>query len=74
MHSVTSGNISDSVRLDGPGIKPRVGARFSAPVQTCLGAHSASCSVGSGSFPEIKRLGRGLDHPPPHLAPELKEE
>ena len=26
------------------------------------------------SFPGLKRTGRGLDHPPPNLAPRLKEE
>jgi len=33
---------------DGPGIP--VGARFSAPVQTGLGAQSASCTMGTGSL------------------------
>ena len=28
-----------------------VGTRFSAPVQTGPGAHPASCTVGTGSFP-----------------------
>jgi len=31
-----------------------VGARFSAPVQTGPGAHPASCTMGTGSFPEVK--------------------
>jgi len=39
--------------------------RFSAPLQTCPGAHIASCKMGAGSFPGVKRLGRGIDHPPP---------
>jgi len=30
------------------------GARFSAPVQTGLGAHTASCKMGTGSFPGVK--------------------
>jgi len=29
--------------------------------------------MGTGSFPRIKRPGRGVDHPPP-LAPRLKKE
>jgi hypothetical protein len=29
--------------------------------------------MATGSFPGIKRLGRGVDHPP-HLEPELKKE
>jgi len=50
-----------------------VGAIFSAPVQTGPGAHPANYTMGTGSFPGIKRPGRGVDHPPP-LAPNLKEE
>ena len=40
-------------------------ARFSAPVQTGPGAHPASCTMGTGSFPGVKRPGRGADHPSP---------
>jgi len=36
-----------------------VGARFSAPVQTGPGAHPASCSMGTRSFPGVKS-GRGM--------------
>jgi hypothetical protein len=57
---------------DGPGIESRWGAKFSAPVHTGPGAHSASCTMGTGSFPGIKRPGRGVDHPPTSSA-ELKE-
>jgi hypothetical protein len=52
----------------GPGIELRWGARFSAPVQTGPGAHPASCTMGTGSFPGVKRPGRGADHPPPFSA------
>jgi hypothetical protein len=41
------------------------GARFFAHVQTGPGVHPVSCTMGSGSFPEVKRPGRGADHPPP---------
>ena len=34
-------------------------ARFSAPVQTGPGAHPASCTMGTGSFPGVK-CGRGV--------------
>ena len=34
-------------------------ARFSAPVQTGPGAHPASCTMGTGSFPGVKS-GRGV--------------
>jgi len=46
-----------------------VGARFSAPVQTGPGAHPASCTMGTGSFPRIKS-GRGKTLTPhPLLVP-----
>jgi len=51
----------------------RIGARFSAPVQTGSGAHPASYTMGTGAFLGVKRPGRGVDHPP-HIAPWLKEE
>ena len=39
-----------------------VQARFSAPVQTGPGAHPASCTMGTGSFPGSKeRPGRNAD-------------
>ena len=34
-----------------------VGARFSAHVQTGPGAHPASCTMGTGSFPGIEAAG-----------------
>ena len=43
-----------------------MGARFSAPVQTGPGAHPASCTMGTGSFPGVKNS-RGVmltPHPP----------
>ena len=58
--------------LDGPGIECRWEARFSAPVQTDPGVHPASYTMGTGYFPEVKRPGRGVDHPPPYGS-EVKE-
>jgi hypothetical protein len=49
-----------------------VGARFFAHVQTGRGAHPAPCTMGTGSFPGVKRLGRGADHPP-LLAPRSRK-
>jgi hypothetical protein len=49
-----------------------LGARFSVPVQTGPGAYPASCTMGTGSFPVVKRSERGVDHPPPSSA-EVKE-
>ena len=44
-------------------------ARFSAPVQTGPGAHTASCTMCTGSFPEVK-CGRGVTLTPhPLLVP-----
>jgi hypothetical protein len=54
--------------LDSPGIESRWGARFSAPVQTGPGAHPASYTRGTGSFPGAKRPRRGVDHPRPSSA------
>ena len=51
--------IATGYGLDGPGIESRWGARFSAPVQTGPGAHPASCTMGTGSFPGV-RSGRGV--------------
>jgi len=61
--------------LDGPEIESQWGVRFSGPVQTGPGAHPASYTTGTASFSwGVKRPGRGVDHPPPHLAPRLKKE
>jgi len=49
-----------------------VGARFPALVQSGPGAHPASYTMGTGSFPGIKRPWRGVNHPPPSSA-EVKE-
>jgi hypothetical protein len=59
--------------LDGPGIESRWGARFSATVQTGPGAHPASSTLGTGSFPGGKeRLGRDADSLPPSSAVVMK--
>jgi hypothetical protein len=49
-----------------------VGARYSARVHTGSCAHPASYTVGTCSFPGVKRPGRGVDHPPPSSA-KVKE-
>jgi len=58
--------------LDSPGIESQLGARFSAPIQTGPRAHPAFYTVGTGSFSGVKRLGCGIDHPPPSSA-KVKE-
>ena len=66
--------IATAYGLDGPGIKSRGGARFSAPVQTGPEAHPASCTMGTGYFPGI-RCGRGVTLTPhPLLVPRSKIE
>ena len=58
--------------LDGLGLNPDGDEIFS----TCpdrRGVHPASYAMCSGSFPGVKRSGRGVDHRP-HLAPKLKKE
>jgi hypothetical protein len=57
--------IATGYGLGGPGIESRLGEKFSAPVQTGPGAHPASCTKGTGSFPGVKRPGRGADPSPP---------
>jgi hypothetical protein len=49
-----------------------MGAKLSAPVQTGPGAHPTSNTMGTGSFPGIKRPERGIDHQSPSSA-EVKE-
>jgi len=63
---------SDSLRAGRSGDRIPVEARFSSSAQTGLGAHPASCKMGTGSFPGIKRPGRCVDHPPSSNA-EVKE-
>jgi len=49
-----------------------VGGRFSASVQTGPGAHPASYTMGTWSFPGVKRPGRVVDYPT-HIASRLKK-
>jgi hypothetical protein len=43
-------------------------AKFSAILRTAPGAHPASCTIGTGVFPGIKRPGRDVEHPAPSSA------
>jgi hypothetical protein len=58
--------------LDGPGIDSRWVARFSAPIETGPEGQPVSYTKDTGSFPWVKRPGRGVDQPPPSSA-EVKE-
>ena len=57
---------NDWLRVGRSGNRVHVEARFSAPVQTGLGAHPASCTMGTRSFPGVKS-GRGVTLTPHHL-------
>ena len=67
------------VDLDNPvgiatcyGIESQWEARYSVPVQTDTGAHLASYTIDTGSFPGVKRPGSGVNHSPSSNA-EVKE-
>ena len=60
----SSVGIATRYELDCSGIESRSGARFSTPVHTDPRAHPASYTMGTGSFPGVKRPGRGVDRPP----------
>ena len=65
----SSVGIATGFGLDSPGIESTWGARFSAPVQTGPGAHPASCTRDTRSFPVVKS-GRGVTLTPyPLLVP-----
>ena len=68
----SSVGIATRYGLNSPGIESRWEARFSVPVQTGPGAHPASCTMGTGSFPGVKQPGRGVDYLPQSIV-EVKE-
>jgi len=77
--SVASGpgssvGISTELRAGRSGDRIPVGAKFSAPVQNGPGAHQASCTMSTGSFPGVKS-GPGLvaDPSPPSSAVVMKQ-
>ena len=70
---IRDSSFGESLRAGRSGDRIPVWARFSVPVQICRGAHPASCTVGTGSFPVVK-CGRGValtTHP--NLALRLKK-
>jgi len=67
----SSVGIATRYGLDGPGIESRWGRDFPYPSRPALGPTQPPIQWVPGSFPGVKRPGRGLDHP--HLAPRLKK-
>jgi len=61
-----------SYGLDGPDIES-IWGEFFRFIQIGSGIYPASITKGTGSFPGVKRSGRGVEYEF-HLAPRLKEE
>jgi len=61
--ALTWARIETRYGLNGPGIESRWGARFFTPAQTGPGAHSASYTINTKSFPRITRPGRWPPNP-----------
>jgi hypothetical protein len=61
-----------TLRVRRSGDRILVEARYLTPVQTGPAAYPASCTMGTGSFPGVKRPGRGADYPSLSSA-EVKE-
>ena len=68
----SSVSIATRYGLDGPGIECRWGKIFRTRPDWPWSPPN-SYTVGTGSFPGVKRPGRGVDHLH-HLAPMLKKE
>ena len=64
----TVGRYSVLLGLGRYGDRISVGSRYSLPVQTGPEVHPAYCAMDTGSFPGVKRPGRGLHHAPPSSA------
>ena len=65
----SSVSIATALQAGRSGDRTPMGERFSAPVQTGPGAHPASCTMDTGSFPGVKS-GRGVTLTPhPLLLP-----
>ena len=68
----SSVGITSRYWLDGPGMESRWWC-LPHPSIPALEGHPSSYTMGTGSFPGVKRSGRGVHHPP-HLAAMLKKE
>jgi hypothetical protein len=63
---------SDSIEAGRSGNRIPIVAGFSTPVQAGPGAPPTSYTMGTRSFPSVKRPERGVNHPPSSSA-EVKE-
>jgi hypothetical protein len=70
----SSVGIANELRDGRSGDRTQLGARFSAPVQTGPGAHSALCTMGTGSFPGVKSRPSVTLSPHPLLVPLVMKE
>ena len=61
----SSVGIATGYGLDGPGTESRWGRDFPHQSRPGPGTYPASCTMGIGSFPGVKRQRRGANHPPP---------
>jgi len=64
--------VATRCELDFSEIEFRCGRDFPYTSRPALGAHPASYTIDTGSFPEVKQPGHGVDHPSPFSA-EVKE-
>jgi hypothetical protein len=71
-HGDGGGKRNYSLRAGRSGDRFPATARFSAPILTGRGAQPAPCIMCTGSVPEVKRPGFGVDHSPPPST-EVKE-
>jgi len=65
--------IANRYELDGLGFESRCGRIFPHPPLIGPGAHPATYTMGTGSFPVVKRPGRIVDYAPPSRT-EVKEK
>ena len=65
MGRVSSVGIATRHGLDGPVIESRCVRDFPHPSRPTLGPTQHPVTMGTGSFPGVKRPERGADHPPP---------
>jgi hypothetical protein len=65
----SSVDLATGYGLVGKRIKSRWGRDFPHSSRQALGTNQPSVHWVPGLFPGVKWLGRGVDNPPPHLAP-----